>query len=116
VKFRYEVPVQDLCFILFEVSAVVAVRVDALCNVTPCSRESGYRCAIGAHCFCVRSLIDTSARSLLLLQACLVSHDDVSGVFFFVILVYLQSVQVHLANEVIKRLVEECPAAHLHYR
>jgi hypothetical protein len=36
--------------------------------------------------------------------------------FFFVTLVYLQSVQVHLANAVIKRLVEECPAAHLHYR
>jgi hypothetical protein len=36
--------------------------------------------------------------------------------FFFVIPIYLQSVQLHLANDVKERRVEECPAAHLHKR
>jgi hypothetical protein len=46
---------------------------------------------------------------------CEVGARQTNFFFFFVIHVYSQSVQVHLANEVIKRLVEECPAAHLHY-
>jgi hypothetical protein len=44
-----------------------------------------------------------------------INVENTKYIFFFVNHVYLQSVQVHLANEVIKKLVEECPAAHLHY-
>jgi hypothetical protein len=55
LKFRYEVAVQDLCYIRFEISTVIIVQVDVLCVVTPCSREVGYRLSIGAYCFCLQS-------------------------------------------------------------
>jgi hypothetical protein len=41
-------------------------------------------------------------------------RSDGADFFFFVIPVYLQSAQVHSANEVKERRVEECSAAHLH--